>query len=566
MNYQPRLPGNAKRNVLAAALGIVFSVLIGATGTQAAQPAPGGACTTGQVTGPINNSLASDANNLRCISSAWAYPVYQLGATTTACNASTAGALQWTTTSFQTCNGSSWSVLGGASLSSITPATTTSSIDSGSNAIAWAWGTLSTQNALTLTTSSMTSGNLLNLSNTSAQSGTGAVLNISSTENGTTYGVKVVMTGASNTGYAGYFSSSGGTGYAGYFGSSNNTPTIYASNTYTNGGTAGYFVTSNINSVALTVTNTGSGMGLYATSSGGTAGGFSSNGDRTLDVQNTATNGVTHVFRLLNYYNSGTALYAINATSTGTGYTSWFETGGTGKAIYAYGPKATTVVDIRADSGSAIALYARTTSTSGGAIAGWFTAASGTGVDADGTTYGVSASASATTGYGVSGSASSSSGANYGVYGTSASSSGYGGYFENGSTGWGMFSNDDVGIYANGYINFGTSHGSGGYGLRDSSGTMQYKNSGGSWTSFGAASTSPAGTICGNRFTQCTAGTPAYDSSSSPATCGGNTLTATCSGSVVSAVSGCPAGYTGKWTLNAVVSSFVYTTIFCVAN
>ena len=47
-------------------------------------------------------------------------------------------------------------------LSSITSATTTSSIDSTNWAQTWKWGTLSTQTALTLTTSSMTSGTLSN--------------------------------------------------------------------------------------------------------------------------------------------------------------------------------------------------------------------------------------------------------------------------------------------------------------------------------------------------------------------------------------------------------------------
>lgn len=39
---------------------------------------------------------------------------------------------------------------------------------------------------------------------------------------------------------------------------------------------------------------------------------------------------------------------------------------------------------------------------------------------------------------------------------------------------------------SNHYINFGTNVGSSGYGIRDSGGTMQFKNSGGSWTAFGA--------------------------------------------------------------------------------
>jgi len=36
------------------------------------------------------------------------------------------------------------------------------------------------------------------------------------------------------------------------------------------------------------------------------------------------------------------------------------------------------------------------------------------------------------------------------------------------------------------YLNFGGTQGSGGYGIRDNSGTMEYKNSGGSWTAIGS--------------------------------------------------------------------------------
>lgn len=48
------------------------------------------------------------------------------------------------------------------------------------------------------------------------------------------------------------------------------------------------------------------------------------------------------------------------------------------------------------------------------------------------------------------------------------------------STGWR--------ISASGYINFGATAGTGGYGLRDNAGTMQFKDSGGAWTNITAAS------------------------------------------------------------------------------
>jgi hypothetical protein len=46
----------------------------------------------------------------------------------------------------------------------------------------------------------------------------------------------------------------------------------------------------------------------------------------------------------------------------------------------------------------------------------------------------------------------------------------------------------DVDVKASSHINFGTTDGSGGYGFNDSSGTLQFKNSGGSWAAFQAAS------------------------------------------------------------------------------
>ena len=99
------------------------------------------------------------------------------------------------------------------SLSSLTSATTTNTIDNTNFAQTWKWGTLSTETALTLSTSSLTSGTLLNLSDTSVSANGGTVLTIANSETGTTYGVSSSLTGAANTGYAGYFNNSG-LGYA----------------------------------------------------------------------------------------------------------------------------------------------------------------------------------------------------------------------------------------------------------------------------------------------------------------------------------------------------------------
>ena len=47
---------------------------------------------------------------------------------------------------------------------------------------------------------------------------------------------------------------------------------------------------------------------------------------------------------------------------------------------------------------------------------------------------------------------------------------------------------DSVFLAANGYLNFGSTDGDSGYGLKDDSGTIQYKNSGGSWANIGSGS------------------------------------------------------------------------------
>jgi hypothetical protein len=102
--------------------------------------------------GAGGSARAADGNNEFCNGSTWQYPPYQLGATTTGCNSGSAGMMQWTggsvspNNTFELCNGSNWITVNGSAssvpLSGILAATTTSSIDSGANAIAWNWNTL----------------------------------------------------------------------------------------------------------------------------------------------------------------------------------------------------------------------------------------------------------------------------------------------------------------------------------------------------------------------------------------------------------------------------------------
>ena len=137
----------------------------------------------------------------------------------------------------------SWVANGGnPSLSSITSATATNTINSTNFAQTWQWNSLTTQTAFTLSSSSLTNGKILSLQNTAAAAtATGHVLDISNTTTGAGYGVYSAMTGHGNTGYAGYFANTSTTGanygvygtaasssgYGGYF---SNTSTGWALN------------------------------------------------------------------------------------------------------------------------------------------------------------------------------------------------------------------------------------------------------------------------------------------------------------------------------------------------
>ena len=214
---------------------------------------------------------------------------------------------------------------GGTALSSITSATGTNSIDSTNNAQTWAWGTLSTQTALTLTTSSMQGGTLLSLQDTAvAATSTGKVLSIGDATTGAGYGIYSSMTGHGNTGYAGYFANTD-TGADANYG-------IYASNASTGAGYGGYFTStsyygvystsSNINGVGVwgnAAATTGTTYGLYGTTT--STGGIGSGG------YNYAVTGTTYGVLGFDQSTSGYGGYFTNAGSaaaapaaTGTSY------------------------------------------------------------------------------------------------------------------------------------------------------------------------------------------------------------------------------------------------------
>jgi hypothetical protein len=72
--------------------------------------------------------------------------------------------------------------------------------------------------------------------------------------------------------------------------------------------------------------------------------------------------------------------------------------------------------------------------------------------------------------------------------------------------------NGNVGIAANGYLNFNTTLGTSGYGVRDNSGTMEYKNSGGAWAAFSSGG-GITGTLTSGRIPYATGTSTVADNS-----------------------------------------------------
>ena len=223
----------------------------------------------------------------------------------------------------------SWVANGGpasSALSAITSATAAHSFDNTSMAQTWTWNTLTTQTAFTLSSSSLTNGNILSIQNTAAAAtSTGQVLSISDATTGPGYGVYSSMTGAANTGYAGYFTntatsgvnygiaaailSGSGTAVAGYAnsGGTNNSNGVYgASNA--NGGNGVYGYNTN---------GSGTGIGVYGVNNT-TGAGYGVQGQIT-GAANTGYAG----------YFSNTGTGAVNyglyaSTSSTTGYAGYF--------------------------------------------------------------------------------------------------------------------------------------------------------------------------------------------------------------------------------------------------
>ena len=114
----------------------LFAVLIGSVPAagQTVYATEGASCTGvaavgigGSSTNPTAVVSPAAGNNLVCIGGSWQYPAYQFGSTSASCAPSSAGAIQWTGSAFQGCNGTSWTnlALGGSGTTLGTSATAT---------------------------------------------------------------------------------------------------------------------------------------------------------------------------------------------------------------------------------------------------------------------------------------------------------------------------------------------------------------------------------------------------------------------------------------------------------
>ncbi|AEP10664.1 tail fiber domain-containing protein [Micavibrio aeruginosavorus] len=130
----------------------------------------------------------------------------------------------------------------------------------------------------------------------------------------------------------------------------------------------------------------------------------------------------------------------------------------------------------------------------------------GTASASTGLTYGGYFESDSSTGVGVFG-----IGGGYGIRGEATSATGYAGYFFNSADGWGVYSENDMGLASGKYLNWGSTRGSTGYGIRDNAGTIECKNSGGAWAACagsggaslsGLTAATATNTIANANFTQ----------------------------------------------------------------
>jgi hypothetical protein len=230
------------------------------------------------------------------------------------------------------------------------------------------------------------------------------------------------------------------------------------------------------------------------------AGGITTTGSAQTQFSSTTSNA-----------SAGKAVAGISSATTGVNYGGYFTSASTGanaSGVYGYNSAAT---------GGGNGVWGQADSASGTGVYGYAN-------NTTGTNYGGYFSTNSTAGYGVYGTANGATGTNYGGYFTSVSSGGIGlmsvagnaatkglvikgaasqsgnlAEFQN-SSGTVLAKIDASGYIAqqaSGYVNFGLTTGSSGYGIRDNGGTVECKNSGGAWAACVTAATTTfaAGTV-----------------------------------------------------------------------
>ncbi|AEP10670.1 tail fiber domain-containing protein [Micavibrio aeruginosavorus] len=402
-----------------------------------AEAQPGDACTINGAVQETGGPEQMPRRTLICNGTTWqnaleqttaGASLFQVGNDTGSCTAAKLGRIRYNgSATWEFCNGSSWiNMVGGTALSGITSATATNTINNTTYTQSWGWNGITTQNGLEMGSNSLTSGSLLGVAVTnSASTGNAIGVATNATGNGAT-AIRAISTGTSGV-----------------------TAAIYGENASTGG--------AGISGQATATSGTNYGGYFLNTSSGGYG----------VYAANTAASGTAFGIRGATSSTTGIGVSGAAVATTGLNYGVHGTTASTGGRGVFGSATATT--------GATYAVYGVNLSTEGHAVVGHSTATTGT-------TFGVYGVNESTDGRAINGTATATSGVNYGVHGRSDSASGFGGYFANTANGWGLYSTNNVGLGAGMYLNWGTTQGTGGYGLRDNAGTLQYKNSGGAWT------------------------------------------------------------------------------------
>jgi hypothetical protein len=269
----------------------------------------------------------------------------------------------------------------------------------------------------------------------------------------------------------------------------------------------------------------------YTTSTGGDGYGgyFRAAGSSSIGVYGWAskTSGSTVGGSFQSDSTGGIGVQGLAAGTTGSNYGGYFQSNSTsGTSLYAIAGNAATkglvvqgaasqtgdLAEFKNSSGTVLSSIASDGALTISSLSGGGAAVSATSTAGSGTSYALFGSALGSGGVGVRGTASSATGTTYGGKFYSGSSSGIGLYTQVGNAAGipfvaqgaasqtgdlAEFQNSSgtvqakidasgyIAEQASGYINFGLTTGTSGYGLFDNGGTLQYKNSGGSWTNLG---------------------------------------------------------------------------------